>query len=460
MKTIKGAIQIMNYITNQNDQIIAADDSLLALLDVESIEELTKQIILDNINFTTLSKQSIRISTDAQTFVLTSHVSVLSSVLGSLNLILLEKPAKEDSSVFISHDELVHTDEAQDTQLSLDDELFFIKEDEAPTTLTSPKDPLLTDDDEIDLLSTSTDDDFFGLIVPQVPEETIDNITMDEITTAKAEIFDEKDDIPILDTSPIIIDLKKVSEIVGVSQEDYKIFLDEYIDVAISLEYDLKSTNDEKRSSAIATLTQLSSVLHLPLVNEAVDNMPLKFSENEIAKLESFYSILARFTTSHEPLTEENHEMQEIFTSLKEPVLEEISIKEPEPILDDKGFGSIDLSDTKSIHFDFQVEEAASDLSLPVELIEEFVNDFIEQAKTETKLILQAYEEGDLDSIQKSAHMLKGASSNLRINALSDTLYKIQFCKDSTKLESYIKNYWGYFMSLEQQVDILKNKRN
>jgi HPt (histidine-containing phosphotransfer) domain-containing protein len=100
------------------------------------------------------------------------------------------------------------------------------------------------------------------------------------------------------------------------------------------------------------------------------------------------------------------------------------------------------------------MEEAANDLSLPVELIEEFVHDFIEQAHTETEKMLLAYEKGDLDAIQKIGHMLKGASSNLRINALSDTLYKIQFCEDSSQLEDFIKDYWGHFLSFETQINL------
>ena len=69
--------------------------------------------------------------------------------------------------------------------------------------------------------------------------------------------------------------------------------------------------------------------------------------------------------------------------------------------------------------------------------------------------MLEAYEKGDLDAIQKIGHLLKGASSNLRINALSDTLYQIQFCEDPSNLEAYIKEYWGHFLSFEIQINAL-----
>lgn len=113
-----------------------------------------------------------------------------------------------------------------------------------------------------------------------------------------------------------------------------------------------------------------------------------------------------------------------------------------------------DLNAVRPIHFDFRLEEAAGDLSLPVELIEEFVHDFIGQAHTETVNMLEYYKKGDLDHIQKIGHLLKGASSNLRINPLADTLYEIQFCEDSSRLEKLIKNYWAHFIAFEKQMQL------
>ena len=113
-----------------------------------------------------------------------------------------------------------------------------------------------------------------------------------------------------------------------------------------------------------------------------------------------------------------------------------------------------------SKHFDFQLEEAANDLSLPVELIEEFVHDFIEQAHIETKKMLEAYEEGDLAKIQAIGHLLKGASSNLRINALSDTLYKIQFCENENGLDGYHVStvHYNYVSTVQHRQQVNASK--
>jgi hypothetical protein len=69
--------------------------------------------------------------------------------------------------------------------------------------------------------------------------------------------------------------------------------------------------------------------------------------------------------------------------------------------------------------------------------------------------MLAAYEKGDLETIQKIGHLLKGTSSNLRINPLSDTLYEIQFNEDIDKVPELVKHYWGHFLSLENQIKLI-----
>ncbi len=493
---------IMNYITNQTNHIIAADDSLLELLHIESIEKLSTQIALGNIRFATPTEESISITTDLETFTFDSHTSVLSSMLGSLNLITLQSVTEEASTLFTMDDTLLKESDIKEEEVKEDislestpeplDDLIFFKEDKTSTTFISPEEPMLSNDDEIDLPDeseketdlTSTfelNDDFiltreetepifsvndeidflkesdskeeenehvdetlFELTIPQVPEDTIDEISM----TDTKEVVEE-DSTPSLDMTPIFINVEEVSRSIGISTEDYNLFLNEYIDTAIALEDDLRSDDATKKSSAVGSLTQLSEVLQLPFVNEVMAKIVGGDAHDQNDTIESFYGILARLVTHQAPAVTQEKPQHEL------PVEEPELILEEAPTVESKGFGTINLEGIKPIHFDFQLEEAANDLSLPVSLIEEFVHDFIDQAHLETEKMLQAYEKGDLDAIQKIGHMLKGASSNLRINALSDTLYKIQFCEDSTHLEDYIKQYWGHFLSFEHQIDHL-----
>jgi len=69
-----------------------------------------------------------------------------------------------------------------------------------------------------------------------------------------------------------------------------------------------------------------------------------------------------------EPIQEEEEKL-EILDEIKAP-LETKSIQ-PAKVKSKNSFGTINLKGIVPKHFDFQLEEAASDLSLPVELIEE-----------------------------------------------------------------------------------------
>ena len=471
---------------NQTDQIIAADDSLLELLRVESIDELTKQIILGDICFTSLTQESIQLVTSNSTITYSTQASSLSSMLGDLRLVHLissiekeEEEEEEISTLTLPGDEILFTpipeeeNHNEETDIEITEESPIADIDD----LISIKDSIALDDEPLVFpsniedftLSDTThvaesftlpeekeiiDDELYDLTIPNTPVEIIDKISLEETETFEIMPLTIENDIPVVhDTAPIIIYVDKVSENIGISSEDYNTFLNEYIDTAISLEPDLQSTKQTTRSAAIGTLTQLADVLELPSVNNIISQLGILPPEKSKETIESFYSTLSRLTADKKNITS-----VETFTPIEPSIEQEHITLETSKVISkdtEEGFGTITLDGIKPIHFDFQLEEAANDLSLPVELIEEFVHDFIEQAHIETEKMLVAYEKGDLDAIQKIGHLLKGASSNLRINALSDTLYQIQFCEDSSQLENFIKQYWGHFLSFEQQIDVL-----
>jgi len=419
----------MYYITNYNDQVIAASSDLLELLEVGSIDALYKQIALDAIEFTA-ENDGITLKTPLDETRYSIEKENLSSILGSMTLIRLiaEIPATitdiTEESIFPTEAE---TSAPKDEDFSLlDDELFTIKEESKEEAeeehISEPESESTIEEEE---------EDFFNLILPSSTEETI------------GEIEDEK----VTSNTPVYIDVEQISQSIGISPDDYNTFLTEYIDTALSLEDDLRSDDQNKRTAATHTLFHLSNVLRLPVITEIIEQLKYTESEDIESSIQSFYDTLSRLTTSKPETTEKAESNIE--------AEEEETGSTPENL---ESFGTIDLSDVKPIYFDFQVEEAANELSLPAELIEEFIHDFIKQAHEETDKMLKAYEEGDLETIQKIGHLLKGTASNLRINPLSDTLYEIQFCDDPSKLEALIKEYWAHFISFETQFN-LKSKQ-
>ncbi len=398
----------MYYIVNHTQHIIAADSSLLKLLSVENIDALYTKIALGDITFTP-SDEQVMISTvnGSESYQTQSHT--LSGMLGDITLVEIYS-SQEDEIEDVAEDKI-------EEEISLlDDEPITFSDYTKEEVAEEVEEKISFDDEPFDLMSD-----------------------VEEITAEKT--VEEK---PEDDSSPIVIDIDNISQEIGISTEDYNNFLNEYIDTALTLEEDLKSTEEEKHTHAIGTLSHLSNVLHLPVITKIVEQIKDASSEEQDTFVKSLYATLARLTTTQ---TETSGKATDF------PVEDTTRTN-----ITTESFGTIDLSDVQPIHFDFQMGAAASDLSLPQELIEEFVNDFIEQAHTETEKMLEFYEKGDLDAIQKIGHLLKGTASNLRINPLADTLYEIQFCEDSSKLENLIKEYWGHFLAFETQINLSSNK--
>jgi HPt (histidine-containing phosphotransfer) domain-containing protein len=397
----------MYYIVNHTQHIIAADNSLLELLSVESIDELYTKIALGDINFTP-SNEKVTITTVNGTESYKTQSHILSGMLGNITLVQIHPSPEAKASV-------------------IDDELFDLISD-VEETGDKKEEKISFDDEPFDIMSD----------VEEKAEEKI-SFDDDKPFDLMSDVEEIRDEAPSLegiedDTSPIVVDIESISQDIGISTDDYNNFLNEYIDTALTLEKDLESTEKKKRTHAISTLSHLSNVLHLPVITNIIGQIEDSSSDEQDRLIKSLYATLARLTTTQIETIEET------------PAIE--------PDIATESFGTINLDDVKPIHFDFQMEAAANDLSLPVELIEEFVHDFIEQARVETDKMVDAYEKGDLDTIQKIGHLLKGTASNLRINPLADTLYEIQFCEDSDNLEKLIKEYWGHFLSFETQINL------
>lgn len=413
----------MYYILNETNQIIAADDNLLEYCGLSHIDELSLKIALGDIKFDSLSQTELTITIGNTDQSFSVSKSTLSSLLGHLTLVTVQAEAVSKESGIT---------------LDLDSDLISI-ENETEDIIKEPEE--IKDEDEL-----------FDLVLEKDAEENLEKIeeSLDLLTedteTLDLGLSEEKTEAITEEDTEILIDVDKISQQIGVSHEDYDTFLNEYIDTALGLEQDLQSSDMDKRADAVGTLSHLSDVLQLPKVGDLLEKISTASADTQRETVETFYTTLSRLTTSSKVSEDEKLDLFD---------LQDESVEAPAATVSSNGFGTISLDDVKPIHFDFQLEEAANDLSLPVELIEEFVHDFIEQAHVETKNMLKAYEEGDLDKIQKIGHLLKGASSNLRIKDLSDTLYKIQFCENSDDLEHLIKDYWGHFLSFEIQINAL-----
>lgn len=92
---------------------------------------------------------------------------------------------------------------------------------------------------------------------------------------------------------------------------------------------------------------------------------------------------------------------------------------------------------------------AADELGLPSDLIDEFVGDFIVQAKKFRPDIEEAINNQDFDNIQILSHKLKGVAANLRIEDALEVLSYINSSKDISKLNDYLSYLYEIVNRLE-----------
>ena len=460
----------MYYIADlENKTVLAADENFLSMLGVKNISELYIKMVNEEIACLYLSDEKVIIETPYSQNSYPIKKTALSSLLGTVYLVELEisdeEPAKAgniqeetpilkenfleikepnvsdnpaESDLFNAdnpeHDDLISIKEPIEKELTAPEEN---EENELllPAEEFSPAEPLQT----ISFNAEQKSNDLYDLILPGETDHHISEIQTQ--VSPKAE--KQTNNIP-----DISLDAVKLSEKIGVSVEDYNLFLNEYIDTALMLEEDLQSAEADKQKNAIQTLLHLSNVLGISAASDILGQIDTAAQNDKKMLIKSFYTALSKITT-HVP-SKEDHDL--LLTADLMPYDETQPETPPQSL---QSLGNISFEEVKPIHFDFQLKQAANDLNLPQELVQEFMLDFIKQAHTETQKMLAAYHRGDLAAVQKIGHFLKGVASNLRIDPLADTLYDIQFCEDSSRLEDLIKRYWGHFLSFENQMNLI-----
>lgn len=101
----------------------------------------------------------------------------------------------------------------------------------------------------------------------------------------------------------------------------------------------------------------------------------------------------------------------------------------------------------KSYVFDPNV--AAHELGLPVDLIQEFIGDFIQQSHEFKEELFEAVLKGDSNNIKILSHKLKGVAANLRIEDAFEALSIINTSSDPVEIEANLKYFYTIISKLE-----------
>ncbi len=92
---------------------------------------------------------------------------------------------------------------------------------------------------------------------------------------------------------------------------------------------------------------------------------------------------------------------------------------------------------------------AADELGLPVELISEFIGDFIQQAHEFKSPLFDAALKEDFDEVHLLSHKLKGVAANLRVEDAFEVLSNVNTSHDQIEIEANLKQFYRIIARME-----------
>lgn len=458
-------------ILNHSKQIIAADNAFLKAIHADTLENFNRQLILETMRLDTKEENEIIVKTDTDVLHFKSVSTSLSSILGDLTLVNL------------SHTENQNIDVTSETELELLDltipetskhtiETIKTPENEEPSfdALSAPMElfeetalkrdkhtPIYIDIDKVSEEIGISNSDYNSFLSEYIDtaislEADLYSDNHEKQSSASHTLMQLADvlQLPVVNSIIEKIDTDNKASTKNLVEKFYNTL--SMLTTKKALSEQIQSENTVKQESLHINDLQLDDLqlIEDEDIQNTPQNTPIKSTVDTTQKINSSADMDVQIDDSlHEADYYDAKPIEEISTKDTAVTTNESTLDKPMT----KSFGTLNLDEVKPMPFEFNMSDAADDLNLPVDLIEEFVKDFILQARTETKKMVESYENGDLKSIQKIGHLLKGASSNLRIEPLSNSLYDIQFCENSNKLDNLIYTYWGQFLAFEQQIN-------
>lgn len=134
-------------------------------------------------------------------------------------------------------------------------------------------------------------------------------------------------------------------------------------------------------------------------------------------------------------IIEQSLEMEDLVLDIEE----DLSIQESPTPLREETFNN---------GYVFDPSIASDELGLPLELIEEFIGDFIGQAKEFKNGLYTSFNENNYDDLRILSHKLKGVAANLRIEDALETLTIINSSNDASIIEKNLIDFYKIIAKL------------
>lgn len=100
------------------------------------------------------------------------------------------------------------------------------------------------------------------------------------------------------------------------------------------------------------------------------------------------------------------------------------------------------VEDTFDSTYVYDPKVASDELGLPVDLIEEFIQDFINQAQEFKEPLYDSLNKGDIDNVKVLSHKLKGVAANLRIEDAFEVLVTINTSSNQDEIETNLRHFY------------------
>ena len=113
-----------------------------------------------------------------------------------------------------------------------------------------------------------------------------------------------------------------------------------------------------------------------------------------------------------------------------------------------------DIKDDPFASYVYNPKIASDELGLPIDLVEEFIQDFIAQANSFKDGLYKAIKSEDLDTLKIQSHKLKGVAANLRIEDAFDALKTINTSDDKSEIIKNLNNFYTIINKLSNEKDL------
>ncbi len=198
---------------------------------------------------------------------------------------------------------------------------------------------------------------------------------------------------------------------------------------------------------------------------ESVQETPELQEISEVEEVQEIQEVQETQTSEPLEISFDDDIDESVFDKEEEPFIQTPNEVENQALdlsldLDDLGFDeeekpqatpSVDIAeedDGYDYSYNYDPQVASDELGLPIDLIEEFIQDFIAQAKEFKDELYSSLDEGDTDNVQILSHKLKGVAANLRIEDAFNTLSIINTSSDISEVGKYLNIFYKIIAKL------------